>query len=364
MPFNGTGTFTRTIGGGDTAWSARTGLTITTSNHDTHDGDIATALSNCICKDGQQTITADIPWSSNKITGLGDATAHTDACNAGQVQDGTFQWLGSSSGTNTITASGTPAVTAYAAGQLFRFTAGGTNTGATTLNIDSVGATSVTRQDNSALTAGDIQSGEEFEVLYNGSAFILLNPSDAWAAAGANSDITSLTACTSMGATSDNVNITTTTSGNIDLSSAGTIIFATGGTDRVILTSNNLTPGSAGGSNLGTSSLDYNGLWVRTVQCISGQDMTIQTSAANDDVVIRTDTTSGPALRLDDANNTLRPETDGSVNLGTSSVAFNGAHIKVLNFDTTLGATASTIAGAIPIQVGGVSYRLLVYSAS
>lgn len=172
MSFNGSGTFNRTI-----SWASRTGQAITTSNHDTHDDDLADGLSNCICKDGQTTITANIPFNSQKLTGLGDATAHTDACNAGQVQDGSFVWLGSTSGTNTVTGSATPAITAYVAGQLFRFTAGGSNSGAVTLNINSVGATAVTKQDGSALVSGDIVSGEEYEVLYNGSAFILLNPS-------------------------------------------------------------------------------------------------------------------------------------------------------------------------------------------
>ena len=42
---------------------------------------IATGLSNVICKDGQTTITANIPFNNRKITGLGDATAAADALN-------------------------------------------------------------------------------------------------------------------------------------------------------------------------------------------------------------------------------------------------------------------------------------------
>ncbi len=42
---------------------------------------MATGLSTCILKDGSQTITADIPFSSHKITGLGNATADGDALN-------------------------------------------------------------------------------------------------------------------------------------------------------------------------------------------------------------------------------------------------------------------------------------------
>ena len=42
---------------------------------------IASGLSNVICKDGQTTITANIPFNNRKITGLGDATAAADALN-------------------------------------------------------------------------------------------------------------------------------------------------------------------------------------------------------------------------------------------------------------------------------------------
>lgn len=42
---------------------------------------IATGLSNVICKDGQTTVTANIPFNNRKITGLGDATAAADALN-------------------------------------------------------------------------------------------------------------------------------------------------------------------------------------------------------------------------------------------------------------------------------------------
>lgn len=42
---------------------------------------IATALSTAVYRDGQSTIAADIPFNDKRITGLGDATADTDALN-------------------------------------------------------------------------------------------------------------------------------------------------------------------------------------------------------------------------------------------------------------------------------------------
>jgi hypothetical protein len=59
------------------------------------------------------------------------------------IQNSAMTYLGSIAGTNTITAVAAPVIPAYAAGQLFSFIPANTNTGATTINIDSLGAKSV-----------------------------------------------------------------------------------------------------------------------------------------------------------------------------------------------------------------------------
>lgn len=55
------------------------GTTITSSAFNTAMGDIATALTQSICVDGQTPITGNIPFSAFKATGLGPATAANDA---------------------------------------------------------------------------------------------------------------------------------------------------------------------------------------------------------------------------------------------------------------------------------------------
>lgn len=76
MPFNGSGTFNRIY-----SWvtDAANGIDVSSTRTDNDTNDIASGLSNCICKDGQTTITANIPFSSFKITSLGLGTASTDA---------------------------------------------------------------------------------------------------------------------------------------------------------------------------------------------------------------------------------------------------------------------------------------------
>lgn len=54
-------------------------------------------------------------------------------------------------------------------GMRFRFYASNTNTGASTLNVNGLGAKSIVDIDGSALTAGAIQSGREYEVEFDSS---------------------------------------------------------------------------------------------------------------------------------------------------------------------------------------------------
>jgi hypothetical protein len=62
-----------------------TGTTISSSTTNTTNSDIATALSSCILKDGTQTVTANIPMASHKITGLAAPTTAGDALSYGSA---------------------------------------------------------------------------------------------------------------------------------------------------------------------------------------------------------------------------------------------------------------------------------------
>ncbi len=141
--------------------------------------DLATALSNRICADGQTTITQNIPLNNKKITGIAAATARTDGASIATIQDGTGVQvlLGSVGGTaNAITLTPSPAITAYAQGQCFRFIAANTNTTATTVAISGLAAKAITKGAVVALDAGDIIIGYEMMIVYNGTSFGLLNP--------------------------------------------------------------------------------------------------------------------------------------------------------------------------------------------
>lgn len=80
------------------------------------------------------------------------------------------------SGTNTITASSNLGLTLIA-GMEFRLIAAETNTGAVTLNIDGIGAKSITKFGATALTAGDIPAGALVKVAYDGTRYQLISAS-------------------------------------------------------------------------------------------------------------------------------------------------------------------------------------------
>jgi len=172
MSYNGSGTFNINTAGQPVV----TGTTITSTAFNLLTADLATGLTTALTKDGQTTPTANIPMGTFKITGLGAGSAATDAAQYGQLQAGATT-IATVSGTDTLTGSLTPAITAYATGNLFSFVAVATNTGATTINLNSLGAKSITKSGTTALAAGDLVIGQVYLIEYDGTRFQLINPS-------------------------------------------------------------------------------------------------------------------------------------------------------------------------------------------
>ena len=81
-----------------------------------------------------------------------------------------YGYLTSVAGTNTITATGPASLTAYAAGQVFRFIVATTNSGATTINISSLGAKNI-YYNNAALSGGELLVGVPITIMYDGTRF-------------------------------------------------------------------------------------------------------------------------------------------------------------------------------------------------
>jgi len=210
MSYNGTGTFNINTAGQPVV----TGTTITSTAFNLLTADLATGLTTALTKDGQTTPTANIPMGTFKITGLGAGTSATDAAQYGQLQIGATT-IATVTGTDTLTGTLTPALAAYATGNKFSFIAAATNTGAATININSLGAKSITKQGSTALSAGDIVSGQIYIIEYDGTRFQLINPSTVSGVSSISFGSTGLTPSTS-------------TSGAVTV--AGTLAASNGGT--------------------------------------------------------------------------------------------------------------------------------------
>lgn len=146
--------------------------------------------------DGNALASGDIPQNSFatiSYNGTDFRLLSNDAANATAIaelesdlaaleasaQSGALSYGGTSGGAaNAQTISLTPALTAYAAGNTFKFLAGFTNTTtAPTINIDGLGAKTIKRNDGSTCQIGDIVVGAEVELVYNGTDFLFNSPS-------------------------------------------------------------------------------------------------------------------------------------------------------------------------------------------
>jgi hypothetical protein len=97
MAFNGSGTYNLPAGN-----PVVTGTTISSTTTNNTNSDIATALTNCITRDGQSTPSANLPMNAKKLTGLAAGTSAGDSVRYEQVV------LSASLGTNVATFLATP----------------------------------------------------------------------------------------------------------------------------------------------------------------------------------------------------------------------------------------------------------------
>jgi len=167
---------------------ASLGIGIEAGRHDTQDNDFASGINNCLTLDGQNFPTQNLPMNAKKHTNVANASARNEYAAVGQVQDGDFIWLGTTGGTATAqTATATPAITAYKAGQKFRMKIGsglgstGSTATAHTLNVNSVGAKNlVNNEDATNPTLGTWVAGALMEVVYDGTNFVITNDPGGW----------------------------------------------------------------------------------------------------------------------------------------------------------------------------------------
>lgn len=164
MPFNGSGTYSGPSSPG--AFNpALAGQQATPAAWNALLADLSAALSTTITRDGQSTVTADIPFSGHKLTGVGDATARGDAPNAGQEQDGSLVYAADTGAADAYVIDPTPAIPAYVVGQVFRILVAHANaTTIPTLAVSGLTAGVIEWPDGVALAAGDLPANAVVEI--------------------------------------------------------------------------------------------------------------------------------------------------------------------------------------------------------
>lgn len=91
-------------------------------------------------------------------------------------QNGTEIYGADAGANDTYVITVAPVPAAYVDGEVFRFKANTVNTGAATLNVNSLGAITILRPDGSALANGDISANMVLEVVYRSGSFYMLSP--------------------------------------------------------------------------------------------------------------------------------------------------------------------------------------------
>lgn len=178
MAFNGSGTFSRLY---NWAIDAAGGVKIRADRMDSEMNGFATGLSTCITKDGQTTITANLPMSTYKHTNVGAASSRTDYARFDQLQDGKTNWVDSGGTADSLTATYNPAITTLVDGQLCYVRASAANATTTpTFSPNGLTARVIVKNGGAALSAGDISGdGHELILRYDltNTRWELLNPS-------------------------------------------------------------------------------------------------------------------------------------------------------------------------------------------
>lgn len=171
MPYNGSGNYSAP----SNSWNpAVGGTTISSADWNSLLTDLETALSTVITKDGQTTITANLPMSGFKHTGVNTnsgSSSRSEYASGATLQDGGPVHAGTTGGTSTAyTASLTPAITAYAGGQRFTAKTNAACGANPTINFNTVGAKKIYKNIGGTaaqLSAGDVPNNFEMDLIYD-----------------------------------------------------------------------------------------------------------------------------------------------------------------------------------------------------
>lgn len=124
---------------------------------------------------GNHTATQNLDMGSNKIANLADPTAATDGVNAQTIQKGNLIYAADAGSSDAYAITLSPAITAYTTGMVIHFMANTANTGAATLNVNTLGDVTIKKNFDADLADNDIKAGQLVSVMYDGTNFQMLS---------------------------------------------------------------------------------------------------------------------------------------------------------------------------------------------
>lgn len=104
--------------------------------------------------------------------------------NASEIQNSTHTFASDAGASDAYAIILSPAISEYIAGQRFTFKANTANTGAASLNVNSLGAITIKKSHDQDLATGDIEAGSIVEVVYDGTNLQMVSITAATAATG------------------------------------------------------------------------------------------------------------------------------------------------------------------------------------
>lgn len=258
--------------------------------------------------------------------------------------------------------------TSYTAGLLIEFKVANTNTGASTLNVNSLGNKSIVNLDGSALPAGRLVAGAIALVQYDGTNFQLLNSSGSVTSVGGTGSVNGIT-----------LTGTVTSSGNLTLGGAlsgvsltsqvtGTLPIANGGTGSTSTTYCNLgsnVTGTLPVANGGTGQTSYtNGQLL--IGNTTGNTLTKATLTAGSGISITNGAGSiTVAATASTGDITFSTNTISTANTNQSMILDpNGTGRILLNATSDIGSQGSATAVQISGSSSSTLYPLLVQTLS
>ena len=114
---------------------------------------------------------AELATAAEAAAGVDSGRVVTPSLLPVLVQDSKYVYAADAEASDTYVITLTPAIGAYAVGQVFQFKANTINTGAASLNVNGKGAKTIKKLHDQDLADGDIEAGQIVTVVYDGTNF-------------------------------------------------------------------------------------------------------------------------------------------------------------------------------------------------